>query len=116
MDSLIRYSWPGNVRQLRNCIESLILLCGSDVIGTNDLPMEMRLPERTQQNLFLPEIRCLAGNDELSIKAHIKQIERVLIGEALWRTKNNHTHAAEILQISHRALLYKIKEYKLQDN
>jgi two-component system response regulator AtoC len=52
--------------------------------------------------------------DSLSIKRAEESIERDLIGRALEKTGGNRTHAARLLEISHRALLYKLKEYGLE--
>jgi two-component system response regulator AtoC len=54
--------------------------------------------------------------EEYSIKKASKALETKLIRKALRKTKGNHTHAAKILEISHRALLYKIKEYGIIEN
>jgi two-component system response regulator AtoC len=52
---------------------------------------------------------------ELSVKKTTRVIEEVLIRRALQKTKGNRTRAAELLEISHRALLYKIKDYQITD-
>ncbi len=52
---------------------------------------------------------------ELSIKKTVAAIEEILIRRALQKTKGNRTRAAELLEISHRALLYKIKDYKIEE-
>ena len=68
-----------------------------------NLPGEVQNPrEESKLNLL---------NDELSIKKASRYLEIDLIRKALQKTKGNHTHAAKLLEISHRALLYKIKEY-----
>jgi two-component system response regulator AtoC len=54
--------------------------------------------------------------EEYSIKKASKSLEINLIKKALKKTRGNHTHAARILEISHRALLYKIKEYEIVEN
>jgi two-component system response regulator AtoC len=55
-------------------------------------------------------------DEEYSIKKASKALEINLIKKALKKTKGNHTHAAKLLEISHRALLYKIKEYGITEN
>ena len=54
------------------------------------------------------------GDKGLSIKKAAREMERDLIGKALEKTKGNRTHAARLLEISHRTLLYKIEEYGIQ--
>jgi two-component system response regulator AtoC len=55
------------------------------------------------------------ASGELSVKRTVAAIEQILIRRALQKTKGNRTRAAELLEISHRALLYKIKDYKIID-
>jgi two-component system response regulator AtoC len=106
MKALVHYRWPGNVRELENCIERALVLCDD----TLDLSC---LPETLRRSLG-PERRRLARLDSLSIKAGAVQLERELIRRALEQTGGNRTHAAKLLEISHRALLYKLKEYGIE--
>ena len=55
------------------------------------------------------------ASGELSVKKTMRIIEEILIRRALQKTKGNRTRAAEVLEISHRALLYKIKDYQITD-
>ncbi|MCL2777264.1 MAG: sigma-54 dependent transcriptional regulator [Polyangiaceae bacterium] len=104
---LLDYAWPGNVRELENTIERAMVLCDGDVIGTRDLP------ERLRQAADPVTMQLASG--ELSIKKTTIAIEQILIRRALQKTNGNRTRAAELLEISHRALLYKIKDYKISD-
>jgi two-component system, NtrC family, response regulator AtoC len=74
---------------------------------------ETDLPERIREALDPVAVQLSSG--ELSIKKTTSAIEEILIRRALTKTKGNRTRAAEILEISHRALLYKIKDYKIVD-
>ncbi|SNB46202.1 sigma-54 dependent transcriptional regulator [Geobacter sp. DSM 9736] len=103
---LMEYEWPGNVRELENCIERSLILCGGDVIERS------MLPEKLQHVLSAPAPDGSSGC--LSIKRAEELMERSLIKRALTRTGGNRTHAAKLLEISHRALLYKLKEYGLE--
>ena len=103
LNSLLNYSWNGNVRELENVIERAIVLTESNHIQAENLPVEIQNPKE--------ESRFSLLNDELSIKKASRYLEIDLIKKALIKTKGNHTHAAKLLEISHRALLYKIKEY-----
>jgi two-component system, NtrC family, response regulator AtoC len=110
METLISYKWYGNVRELENTIERAIVLSEKNDIESENLPAEIqRLNERLQ-----PEI--VPEEEEYSIKKASKSLEINLIKKALKKTKGNHTHAARLLEISHRALLYKIKEYEIIEN
>jgi two-component system response regulator AtoC len=103
LNCLLNYSWNGNVRELENVIERAIVLTDSNQIQVENLPLEIQSPRE--------ESRVSLLNDELSIKKASRYLEMDLIKKALHKTNGNHTHAAKLLEISHRALLYKIKEY-----
>ncbi|MEZ4471015.1 MAG: sigma-54 dependent transcriptional regulator [bacterium] len=103
---LMQHDWPGNVRELENAIERSIVMAEGDVIGEADLPDRIReAGDRIRQTL---------ASDELSIKKTTRIIEEELICRALRQTGGNRTRAAELLEISHRALLYKIKEFGIE--
>jgi two-component system response regulator AtoC len=104
---LMDYSWPGNVRELENTIERAMVLADSEILQATDLP------ERIREALDPVQVQLATG--ELSIKKTSAAIEEILIRRALTKTKGNRTREAEILEISHRALLYKIKDYKITD-
>ena len=105
--ALVAYHWPGNVRELENCIERGILLCEGDLLDVDSLPDKLR--EKSNRGAF-------AGipPDSLSIKKAEEILERELIRKALEKTGGNRTHAARLLEISHRSLLYKLKEYVME--
>jgi two-component system response regulator AtoC len=103
---LMNYPWPGNVRDLENLLERAMVLTEDDLIMAEDLPERLR---GTSNPMAL-----ILASGELSIKKASRIIEETLIRRALEKTSGNRTAAAKILEISHRALLYKIKEYGLQ--
>ncbi|HYX91663.1 MAG TPA: helix-turn-helix domain-containing protein, partial [Myxococcaceae bacterium] len=103
---LSSYAWPGNVRELENALERAVLLAESSRVVPEDLPEKIwsrRAPPSPSLPRGLP--------DDLSLKRAMRELEENFIRAALRRTRGNRTRAAEILEISHRALLYKIKEY-----
>ncbi|HEY3822330.1 MAG TPA: sigma-54 dependent transcriptional regulator [Polyangiaceae bacterium] len=104
---LLEYGWPGNVRELENTIERAMVLAEADVLQLGDLP------ERIRDALDPVQVHLASG--ELSVKKTTAAIEQILIRRALQKTKGNRTRAADLLEISHRALLYKIKDYKITD-
>jgi two-component system response regulator AtoC len=104
LEKLMNYRWFGNVRELENTIERAIVLTDRDKIEMENLPVEIQNFQEKSQWMEVDE-------EEYSIKKASKALETKLIRKALRKTKGNHTHAAKILEISHRALLYKIKEY-----
>jgi two-component system response regulator AtoC len=104
---LYEYSWPGNVRELENTIERAMVLAESDQLVATDLS------ERIREARDPVQLQLASG--ELSVKKTMRIIEEILIRRALQKTKGNRTRAAEVLEISHRALLYKIKDYEISD-
>jgi transcriptional regulator with PAS, ATPase and Fis domain len=101
-DALLRYDYPGNVRELENIVERAVLLCRGAVIDLEDLPVTLRPGERGPADAEvgrLPDL--LAG------------IERQAIRAALERHGGIQTQAAAELGISERVLRYKIKKYGL---
>jgi two-component system response regulator AtoC len=112
MRLLIESEWPGNVRELENTIERAMVLTEGTQIDVDSLPDRLRQPGgRPPSNTPVPVI-----DDDLSIKRASRRAEEDLIRRALVRTGGNRTRAAELLEISHRALLYKIKEYGIVVN
>jgi len=97
------FSWPGNVRELQNAIERAQVLAEGDFIAASDLPASIL-------NANDPVRTASAGSD-LSIKKAVRSVEEELIRRALAETGGNRTAAARLLEISHRALLYKLKEF-----
>lgn len=108
LEALMNYNWFGNVRELENAIERAIVLADGENIELGNLPLDVQnFQEKVQ-------ITPLTG-EEYSIKKASKALEMALIKRALKKTKGNHTHAARLLEISHRALLYKIKDYGITE-
>jgi two-component system response regulator AtoC len=107
MRVLIEYDWPGNVRELENSVERAIVLCEGSQIEVDALPERLR--RRSAATTAVPPGE--PEDDDLSIKRASRRSEEALIRRALQKTRGNRTRAAELLEISHRALLYKIKEY-----
>ncbi len=103
---LLDYPWPGNVRELENTIERAVVLAEGDTLTVADLPERMREPA--------DPVATSIANGELSIKKTARFMEETLIRRALEKTGGNRTAAAKLLELSHRALLYKIKDYGIQ--
>ncbi|MBM4362517.1 MAG: sigma-54-dependent Fis family transcriptional regulator [Deltaproteobacteria bacterium] len=104
---LLEYPWPGNVRELENTIERAMVLAEGDQIVAADLPDRLR---ETQD-----PVQTQLASGELSVKKTMRVVEEILIRRALQKTRGNRTRAAQLLELSHRALLYKLKDYQLTD-
>ncbi len=99
--ALAQQPWPGNVRELENVIERAVVLADTQVIDVDFLGSLMKIRATS----------TAADDQELSIKKATRSLEQDLIRRALGVTQGNRTNAAKLLEISHRALLYKMKEY-----
>ncbi|MBM4340298.1 MAG: sigma-54-dependent Fis family transcriptional regulator [Deltaproteobacteria bacterium] len=104
LESLMNYRWSGNVRELENTIERAVVLTDGERIELDHLPFEIQNYQNEVPMVPMAE-------EEYSVKKASKILEIGLIRKALKKTKGNHTQAARLLEISHRALLYKIKDY-----
>lgn len=107
LKALLEYQWPGNVRELENAMERAMILSEGDRLGRDDLPPQVRAAG--------PGVRTRRASDgDLSIKRQVALLEAELIRRALEQTEGNRTHACRLLEISHRALLYKMKDYGIE--
>lgn len=106
MDRLRHYDWPGNLRELENVIERAMLLCTTDRISLRELPAAIATSVAGEGN---------GRSGDFSLRRARRSFEAEMIRRALRKTDGNRTRAARLLEISHRALLYKIKEFGLRD-
>jgi len=104
---LVAYRWPGNVRELENVLERAVILASGDRLGIAELPSNV-VPDEAS------EPAAAADGRDLSLRTARRAAETAMIRRALRETGGNRTHAARLLGISHRALLYKLKEYEIQ--
>jgi DNA-binding NtrC family response regulator len=88
------YDWPGNVRELVNVIERAVITCRENMITTQDLPFD-------------------AGKELNLSSFNLKEMERFIISMALEKSDHNKTHASELLGISRKTLIEKVKKYNL---
>jgi len=114
MDAFLRHDWPGNVRELENMIKRYVVLRDEKII-LNELADGSILPIEQEFDMDLSGL--VEDGKSVSLKAIDKKVARlaegVLISRVLQHTKGNKRKAAEILQISYKALLYKIKDCQL---
>lgn len=101
---LRNYDWPGNIRQLRNCIRTMVVMCDRDTLDVLDVPPEIH------------RIRQLSAGTRTSASlggVSLNDLEKQAIQETLVETGGNREKAAKILGIGERTLYRKIKEYDL---
>jgi DNA-binding NtrC family response regulator len=102
---LLRYPYPGNVRELENVIERAVVLCRGDVITTQDLPFHLQEGRAESTDV---------SKKEKGLPESLEEIEKDLILKALHQHQWVQTKAAESLRISERVLRYKIKKYRIR--
>ena len=111
LERLEQYTWPGNIRELRNVLESAVILAGEGPLTLSHLPV------RFAPRLVVTQAAQPATNEEqpvvtLPVGTTVHDAERALIELTLQQTKNNKTQAAKLLGISLKTLFCKIKQYK----
>ena len=109
MSILQSYHWPGNLRQLKNVIRTMVVMCLADTLDVQDIPPEIRRTKRLSG-------RVLGAGDivepEMADKS-LEEMEAEHIRMVLEKTEGNRSEAAKILKIGERTLYRKIKEYGL---
>ena len=108
LEALKKYEWPGNVRQLRNVIEKMVVLSSSDILTKDDIPPEISSPVYTTQKNATTDIK------ETEAPLPLADMEKSQILSALKNAGNNKTAAAAMLGISRRTLHRKLKEWAVE--
>ena len=104
LNLLSSYEWPGNIRQLKNVIRTMVVMCDHDEIDTRDIPPEIAQRRQLTGTSVAPT--NLAG-------VSLNELEKKAIIDTLAKTEGNREKAAKILGIGERTLYRKIKEYDL---
>ncbi|MFH1208969.1 MAG: sigma-54 dependent transcriptional regulator [Candidatus Omnitrophota bacterium] len=105
LEALVEYNWPGNIRELKNIVERMIVLSSADMLTLDQVPEDIRQGR--------PLGTGTVANAPLQGISKITDAERELIQKALQETRGNKSTAAEKLGISRRTLYRKLEEYKL---
>ncbi len=100
--AMFKYDWPGNIRELRNCMESAVVMCSGNEITLTDLP---------------PAISQGTSSDSISIPLGIPlaEAEKAIIQANLAANRNNKSKTADVLQIGRRTLMRKLSELTLEE-
>lgn len=97
--SLIKYNWPGNIRELKNCIESAVVMCTGEEIKLEDLPSSI-CANSEEKSIMIP------------LGIPMEEAEKIIIQENLAANNNNKTKTADILKIGRKTLHRKIEEWE----
>ena len=99
--AMFKYDWPGNIRELRNCMESAVVMCSGDELGLDDLP---------------PSISRSAGTESIVIPLGITldEADKVIVQQNLAANRNNKSKTAEILGIGRKTLQRKIVDWGIE--
>jgi DNA-binding NtrC family response regulator len=112
MKALVRYSWPGNIRELRNTIQRITVFVRGK-IALSDLPLEIR--EENPLELMIKACNRCFSEDRMSFDDVVACLETNLIRRALKESMGNRTHAAKLLGMNLSTLRDKLKKYNLSD-
>jgi DNA-binding NtrC family response regulator len=114
LEQLVAYQWPGNVRELQNCIERAVILAEGDAI----LPRHLNLTFKTAEPEEAPPDPLagldLSGSLGDATKRTLALVEKLKIEQILKEAEGNKGRAAELLQISYKMLLAKLKEHRIE--
>jgi two-component system NtrC family response regulator len=103
LERLYSYSWPGNIRELENLVERMVVMRGSDALTVDDLPADFGQP--------------LSGDAATEMSGHLSfhEAEERLVRDALQRCGWNRSKAARYLEIPRHVLLYRMKKYNIEE-
>jgi transcriptional regulator with GAF, ATPase, and Fis domain len=113
MDQLRAYRWPGNVRELQNCIERAVILAEGDTILPRHLNLSFAAPLTAEDQPGPWDQIDLSGSLSEATRRTVAEAERRKIEQVMQETERNKGRAAELLQISYKMLLSKMKEHRI---
>jgi DNA-binding NtrC family response regulator len=114
IDELRTYSWPGNVRELQNCIERAVILSEGDTIHPRHLNLSFRQPAAPAATSPWDQVD-LSGTLADALRRATTEVERRKIEQAIREAAGNKPRAADLLQVSYKTLLQKLKDYGLAE-
>ena len=104
-DVLIKYNYPGNVRELENIIERAVVLSRGDVIGVSDLPNVVKGFKAEKE---------IQINEDATLIEQVEELEKKLIYDALTKSNGNQSQAGRMLGLTERNLRYKMQKYGIK--
>ncbi|MDD5361808.1 MAG: sigma-54 dependent transcriptional regulator [Ignavibacteria bacterium] len=104
IDLLLKYNYPGNIRELENIVHHSTVLARNEIVTSNDLPLGIKNPNSER---IMKE--CCEDGDTLSEK--VESLEKRMVNEALHKTNGNQSAAAKLLGMSERNLRYRLEKW-----
>lgn len=111
LDMLLLYHWPGNIRELKNCIERAVLVCDDGVIRTHHFPPSLQLP--STNTIGKPSASQNTKAKKISFTEHIERVEKELLVDALKEARGNIHQAARQTELTYRVFQYKLTKYNI---
>jgi DNA-binding NtrC family response regulator len=113
MSILQSYDWPGNIRQFRHCIRTMVVMCDGDTLDVIDIPPDINRVKQIEGQVA-PYTRPVVGVQMPDMSdMSLEELEKMHITSVLEKTEGNRSEAAKILKIGERTLYRKIKEYNI---
>jgi DNA-binding NtrC family response regulator len=110
LDALKAYHWPGNIRELENVVERIVIVKGHGTVGAGDIPSMVRVQRApTKESTPIPTL----PEDGTDLRAMLEAVEDRMIGEALERTGGNKNRAAELLGLNRTTLVEKLRRKRV---
>ena len=100
------YSWPGNIREFQNMVEWISITCKGTRVDIDNLPAYLKAPDQASSHNALPSL--------LSYGLSVEDVEKVMLREALGRSKGNISEAARLLKVTRNTLRYRMGKYNLK--
>ncbi|MCP5052932.1 MAG: sigma-54-dependent Fis family transcriptional regulator [bacterium] len=113
LDLFLKYSWPGNIRELENFVERAVALEKSNFIGVDSLPVEL-IYNISEKNAIREDLDSLIADDNFDFNQYIDELSRKIILKALERNNSNMKKTAAMLKLNYRSLRYLMEKYELK--